>query len=126
MATILFIDDLRTPLEHLSDGNEVIVVRNPADATRVLAEQRDAGASFEAVFWDHDLGMDEETGVEIDTRSIVNWLIEQAVAGTPVDIKVSYVHTANPVAGKWLMESLSSYPLYHQAYRIDPLEVSTA
>lgn len=107
MTRTLFIDDLRTPV---LDLGELTIARTSAQAIIALSENE-----YDYVFFDHDLGGDDTI------RPVILWLEEQAHTRARVPIAQCYIHTSNPVGGKWVQDGLRGIG-YHVA-RINDKEL---
>lgn len=93
----LLIDDLRSPLPDFAREHDFAIVRTSQEALDLLSTH----PVFDAVFFDHDLGGDDTT------RRVATFLREQDFLGQKVQVGEYYIHTANPVGGKWLTMELN-------------------
>lgn len=92
--TGLWIDDVRP-----APGPEWLWVKTPDEAQDALSDRR-----WDAVSFDHDLGDD------YNTRTVVMFLCEQFLAfGVNMFPPTIYIHTANPVGRRWLLDTLRRY-----------------
>lgn len=103
-ATVLFVDDERTPPpEALADG-PVVVARTTACAIRYLYSVSEPGKVV--VWFDHD--MDTDTlGADVGVR-VSRWLAWRHVSRLWVPVSRAYVHTSNPEGGRSIMSDLSA------------------
>ena len=96
MVTIL-VDDLRS----FRDGRDAVVARSSAAALAVI---RDLGDTFVDELWlDHDLGGNDTI------RPVTSYLEERAYFGTPVNVALIRVHSANAGAADAVVKGLLRY-----------------
>lgn len=85
---VLLVDDLRSFREPIE---AVVVARTVAEALAAL----ETDGPWEQIWLDHDLG--ETTGTIEDVMPVVDFLVESAAEGRPVEVQTVVVHTSNPV-----------------------------
>lgn len=106
MDNILIIDDERT-----LKVPGAIYARTSTEALQIL--QADTYATWDAIYFDHDLGMDAH-GVEDTVYPVVHYLEERKFYGQPIVIAVCYIITGNPVGRQMLERALSPmYDIHH-------------
>lgn len=94
---ILFIDDMRE-VTATDPASELVVARTIAEAADALLS-----GSWDEVYFDHDMGSDEN-GEPITTRALARWVVESQLT---LSIGRILVHSSNPVGAAWLMGVLS-------------------
>lgn len=76
----------------------------------MLQECLENGDRVTELWLDHDLGCAAEAISDYDTiMPVVNWLEEMAHNGTPLNVGMIYVHTANPSAAPVMMAALEKW-----------------
>ncbi len=91
---VLVIDDVRT------FSFPAVYARTVSEGLALIASR-----AWREVWLDHNLGRGA------DIMPIVRFLTEQAAGGQPVNVRLIYVHTSDPVAGDAMMAGLG--PWYH-------------
>lgn len=110
---ILLIDDLRNFRDGIiNDPSNLWIARNSEQAIELLDS-----LSFDAVWWDHDLGGDDTTTV------VADYLLKQAIlSGDVPQIGTCYIHTSNPVGAIDLRNTLESRYLGYHCVRVSQTE----
>lgn len=107
MARIIVIDDDRDLPFHAT------YARTSASGLSLLQDCLDSEDRVAELWLDHDLGCSDEAESIYDTiMPVVNWLEEMAYNGTPLNVGMIYVHTANPSAAPVMLAALEKwYPV---------------
>lgn len=103
MTYSLFIDDERSPNDFPPVGNKWVIVRSMSEAVRYI----DAVGFPSFITFDHDLGPDEPTGMDI-----AKWLIDQDqnCNGKRLPKNFSFdVHSQNPPGAANIKGLLNNY-----------------
>ena len=108
---VVLVDDLRS----FRDGRPARVFRTSAAALGFL---RALDQRIEELWLDHDLGGDDSI------RPVTLHLEEQAFLGTPVDVGIVHVHSANAPAAGSVLQGLRRYG--YRAARSGPDELISA
>lgn len=87
---VILVDDTRT----FKDGRKHLVARNSHDG--VLLLRQFIGKKVDALWLDHDLAGRQSSRYVDTVMPVVDELVRAAQAGTPYDVGVVQVQTANP------------------------------
>ena len=110
----LLIDDLRVFRQR---DVPVTVARTSISGIQVLRTAHSAGHRWAQIWLDHDLG--DATGANDHIGPVVDWLYQQALAGTPVAVDAIVVHTTNVAGGDSMVRVL-----HRAGYRVQRLVAS--
>lgn len=116
MKHVLVIDDLRVFIWPDDPEVNVVYARTLYEGNCRLHEQ-----AWDEVWFDHDLGVDED-GNEIDIMPLVNQLDEEACLGAPVAIGQVLICTDNGVGRENIRRALERH--YPVSPRQDPWRIS--
>lgn len=100
----------RSPLRvYVDDVRETpepgwVLIRTTDAALRYLKYCKDIGSRIDLLSLDHDMGIDFDTGEDITTRPIVEWMIENDYWPDIV-----LCHSANPYGRKWVENMVERY-----------------
>lgn len=107
LPLIIVVDDVRSFPAYGAHG-EMRYARSAEEAVALLAACAERHETIATLLLDHDLGT-TSTGVAIDVRPVVRYLLERCASGAPVGIEEVIVHSANPVGARYVAESLSRW-----------------
>lgn len=106
---IVVIDDMRSPVR--SESNQIVtfLLKTPEEGLQVVKEFHASGVVIEELWLDHDMGIDPDTGQDLNIMPIVEYLEEHAFQDDPVAVDHIFIHTSNPYAGEQMMRALSRH-----------------
>ena len=97
----VLIDDVRG----FRDERQATIARSSQDALGLLDELRTA--RIDHLWLDHDLAGDDTI------RPVVDWMVELASTGSPLNVAQIHIHSANVGGGHWVRLQLegAGYPV---------------
>jgi hypothetical protein len=97
----VLVDDVRV----FRDERPALVARSSQEALRLLDEL--GGKRIDDLWLDHDLVGDDTI------RPVVDWTVQRANAGSPLNVGQIHIHSSNVGAGHWMRLELEAagYPV---------------
>ena len=97
----VLVDDVRG----FRDERPALVARSSQEALTLLDEL--GGTRIDNLWLDHDLGGDDTI------RAVVNWMVQLASTGSPLNVGQIHIHSSNVGAGHWMRLELEAagYPV---------------
>lgn len=112
--SVILVDDLRM---FIDSAVPVIITRSSAAGLAILRQRHMTREPLAQLWLDHDLGT--ASGQEDTTGPVVDWLLQVAAEGSPLEVERILVHTSNGVAASWMVTSLR-----HAGYVVNRLDAA--